>query len=283
MRKVKNKLPEELYDLALLEWKAKSYPAAETAIQACLAKGAQIRHHIRKKKLKEQARILYIEILFSQKKNSETIKSLLTRWIEAHSGENRSHSPLIHLLFSLCNRGMSHQNAISILKNITDKHRNNRKKYYAIFLALADLYYTNNEKKNAFDTYTQVLSITSNKHFKTSLQLRTISILLDQNNKTEAKKRLNQIVTSKDIDTRFYHRIASLLEKTDNVDQALSFAQKARTAYPASPLILDTLGTIFFRLERYNQATTLFEQALRLAPNDQIIKQNLAHAHRRNK
>jgi tetratricopeptide (TPR) repeat protein len=53
-----------------------------------------------------------------------------------------------------------------------------------------------------------------------------------------------------------------LAEKTNQPDQALSYAQKARELAPTSGDVADTLGRVYYRKGLYNQAIPLLKNAV---------------------
>ncbi|NNE07821.1 MAG: DUF1028 domain-containing protein [Gemmatimonadetes bacterium] len=60
-----------------------------------------------------------------------------------------------------------------------------------------------------------------------------------------------------------------------NLEGALEAAERASAAEPESFEILDTLGEVYFRLARYDDAVKVGEKALALSPDDEYLKSQL--------
>ncbi len=63
------------------------------------------------------------------------------------------------------------------------------------------------------------------------------------------------------------------------LDEALDLAIRAREASPDSPLIRDTLGWTYFRLERYDDAIRELELSVSLGANDAVVLEHLGDAY----
>ena len=67
----------------------------------------------------------------------------------------------------------------------------------------------------------------------------------------------------------------SLVEKQTNLDEALELIQKALQLDPESGHITDSLGWVYYRLGRYEDAIAPMERAVELMPVDPIINDHL--------
>jgi Flp pilus assembly protein TadD len=67
----------------------------------------------------------------------------------------------------------------------------------------------------------------------------------------------------------------SLVEQKIKLDEALIMIQKAVLKRPESGYITDSLGWIYFRLEKYEQAVVPMERAIKLLPGDPIVNDHL--------
>ncbi len=67
----------------------------------------------------------------------------------------------------------------------------------------------------------------------------------------------------------------SLVEKRQNLDEALDMIQRAVAARPDSGYIVDSLGWILFRLGRYDEAVRHLETAVELMPVDPVVNDHL--------
>jgi len=71
----------------------------------------------------------------------------------------------------------------------------------------------------------------------------------------------------------------SMVEKQENLDEALQMIQDAVAAQPDDGYITDSLGWAYYRLGRYEEAVTNMERAAELMPTDPIINDHLGDAY----
>lgn len=64
-----------------------------------------------------------------------------------------------------------------------------------------------------------------------------------------------------------------------NLDRALGMIEKAVSGNPRDGYIVDSLGWAIYKLERYEEAVTILEEAVRLLPNDPEINDHLGDAY----
>ena len=67
----------------------------------------------------------------------------------------------------------------------------------------------------------------------------------------------------------------SLVERRENLDEALDMIERAVAAEPESGYITDSLGWALYRLGRYEEAVEPMERAVELLPRDPIINDHL--------
>ena len=67
----------------------------------------------------------------------------------------------------------------------------------------------------------------------------------------------------------------SLVERQENLDEALAMIQRAVTARPDSGYIVDSLGWVLYRLGRYQEAVGHMETAVELMPVDPVVNDHL--------
>lgn len=67
----------------------------------------------------------------------------------------------------------------------------------------------------------------------------------------------------------------SLVERGENLDEALEMIERAVAGEPSSGYILDSLAWALFRLGRYSEALPHMERAVELAPTDAILNDHL--------
>jgi predicted Zn-dependent protease len=73
----------------------------------------------------------------------------------------------------------------------------------------------------------------------------------------------------------------TLAEWGTRLDDALDYAERAVALEPDDPRIRDTLGWVYFRLERYQDALRELELAVEAGASDPVIFEHLAEVHRR--
>lgn len=67
----------------------------------------------------------------------------------------------------------------------------------------------------------------------------------------------------------------SLVEKQENLDEALNMIERAVASRPDSGYIVDSLGWVLFRLGRYDEAVSHMETAVELMPVDPVVNDHL--------
>ncbi len=70
-----------------------------------------------------------------------------------------------------------------------------------------------------------------------------------------------------------------LAEANTRLDEAEAMANRALAAEPKNPIYLDTLGWIYYRQGRYQQAVQLLEQAVQDAPQEPELRYHLGMAY----
>ncbi len=67
----------------------------------------------------------------------------------------------------------------------------------------------------------------------------------------------------------------SLVEKNENLDEALTMIKRAVAVKPRDGYILDSLGWVLYRMGRYGKAVGYMERATELEPTDAIVNDHL--------
>ncbi len=67
----------------------------------------------------------------------------------------------------------------------------------------------------------------------------------------------------------------SLVERHENLDEALEMIQRAVAAQPDSGYVVDSLGWVLFRLGRYDEAVEYMERAVELMAVDPVVNDHL--------
>jgi tetratricopeptide (TPR) repeat protein len=66
----------------------------------------------------------------------------------------------------------------------------------------------------------------------------------------------------------------ALADENRDLEEALLFAERAVALKPAGH-VLDTLGWVYYRLGRYEEALKAIEEASRLLPEDEVVFEHL--------
>lgn len=66
-----------------------------------------------------------------------------------------------------------------------------------------------------------------------------------------------------------------------NLDEALAMVKKAASLEPNDGYIVDSLGWIYYKMKRFNDAVDPLERAVQLLPSDPVINAHLGDAYRR--
>ena len=67
----------------------------------------------------------------------------------------------------------------------------------------------------------------------------------------------------------------SMVEKQENLDEALGMIERASKAEPDDGYITDSLGWVLYRLGRYDEAVKPMLRAVELTPDDPVINDHL--------
>lgn len=99
---------------------------------------------------------------------------------------------------------------------------------------------------------------------------------------TEYRKALEILPVSALVSVPAYNNLAYIYAEVEsNLDEALSLSQKAKQLAPGHPDVADTIGWIYYKMERYDEAATNLEDAIKGAPENPIIRYHLGAAYYR--
>ncbi len=70
-----------------------------------------------------------------------------------------------------------------------------------------------------------------------------------------------------------------LVEKGENLDEALSFARKAKEKLSDDPSVMDTLGWVYYKKGLYDNAINEFSDSLEKIPDNAIVHYHLGLAY----
>ena len=132
--------------------------------------------------------------------------------------------------------------------------------------------------------YKNIFTLTKDKKLHAKIEYQMSLIDFETNNKEKAFKNLKKITEKKVVYPPAYNLLAYIMAEkkvrpsTSDLKNALILANKALSFNNQSPDFLDTKGFILYKQKKYDSAIKIFEEALRLAPKNKIIKKHLNDA-----
>jgi tetratricopeptide (TPR) repeat protein len=145
------------------------------------------------------------------------------------------------------------------------------------YLALAGLY----ESLDRFQDAIDVLK-TMNETLKADPRVSfRLGILYDKTGQKELSvAMMKQVLTATPNDAQALNYLGyTYAEMGSNLEEALSYLKKAVALKPDDGFILDSLGWVFFKLKRYDDAIYQLERAVELSDNDATVIGHLADAY----
>ena len=163
--------------------------------------------------------------------------------------------------------------AIATLKKRLDADPRN----YDLHMRLAEAYRQKGDLGQAIDLWKKAAEIMPN-------QLQPVvarALALEQvNRRSEAAPLYEQILKSEPDNVVALNNYSFFLaDQGNNLDQALSFAQKARSKAPNDPMIADTLGFIYLKKNLPENAASIFSELTGKYPTVALFHVRLATAY----
>lgn len=163
--------------------------------------------------------------------------------------------------------------SIEVLKSLSKSHA----KYFIVHYALGGMLKRNDQNKGAIAAYSSAIdlaSLTNQDNWKMYFYRGIIHEELKDFTSMESDLRM-ALQQSPDQPEVLNFLGYSLVEQKIKLDEALIMIQKAVLKRPESGYITDSLGWIYFRLEKYEQAVVPMERAIKLLPGDPIVNDHL--------
>jgi predicted Zn-dependent protease len=98
-------------------------------------------------------------------------------------------------------------------------------------------------------------------------------------NTTQAIAQYRQILTIDQNNVYALNNLAYLLANSNQPDEALAFAQRAKELRPTVPQVEDTLGWVLVQKKIYNEGVRHLQSAADEQPNDPVIRYHLGIAY----
>lgn len=176
----------------------------------------------------------------------------------------------VYLKVKILEKQQDPQAAITLLKENIQKEESNSPLFYALLSSL----YTD-EKKHVLAISTledgiQVFPKNHQLHFE-------LGLLLEKNNRTD--EAIAQMATVLKLQPNHADALNfigySWADKNMNLKQALGYIQRAIELKPKNGFIIDSLGWVYYRMGRLNEAAEALRQAVSLQPDDPHIFDHL--------
>jgi tetratricopeptide (TPR) repeat protein len=148
--------------------------------------------------------------------------------------------------------------------------------------ALGDIYRAMERYPDAADAYTRALKTASSPDNKNNWQLYYARAVAEQqsDNWQAAEADLQMALKLSPDEPDVLNNLGySWVEKRENVAQALSMLEKARTLRPFDGYIVDSVGWAYYRLGKYDDAAKTLLNAVLLVPGDPTINEHLGDAY----
>lgn len=160
--------------------------------------------------------------------------------------------------------------AIALLQ---DAIKNNKNSSPDLYTLLASLYMEQGLFQDGYSTLDAALTV----HPNSTKVYFEYGLLLEKENKRElALQRMTSLLKIDPDHAEALNYIGyTWADMGINLEQALSYIQKAIELKPGNGYIRDSLGWVYFRMGKLNLATREVQKALQLEPNDPYIHEHL--------
>ena len=259
LRRLASDSPEYYFDVALLEWKMGEVHEAMRSVNRVLEKQADF----------VPARLLKVELLLALKKQAHAL-ALLKSWII----ETPRESLPLYTLLLLGRASVDEQALIKTLEGVRSSSPKNKR----VLCALADLYLKQDNQKQAVACFNEVLSLVTNPAMLSQLHYRLAHVYFSSGQLQRAERSLLSAIKQPEVHPGAYNLLAYVYATAGRrLDTALTLAGKALEIAPENPVYLDTKGFVLYKLGENQEARVLLQQALNVAPEDQVIQKHLSY------
>ncbi len=160
--------------------------------------------------------------------------------------------------------------AIALLQKTINNHKNSSPELYTL---LASLYMEQGLFQDGYSTLDAALGV----HPNNTKVFFEYGLLLEKENKRELA--LQRMTSLLEIDPDHAEALNYIgytwADMGINLEEALSFIQKAIKLKPGNGYIRDSLGWVYFRMGKLNLATLEIKKALEMEPSDPYIHEHL--------
>lgn len=254
LERINAKTADYYYDLALLHFQNKDNKNAMKNLEQALRINSTMQNAI----------LLKLKVLIAQKSLPKVVQ-FTQQLIEQHP----SNIQILHIYQLLKNMG------VPITQLIQAGMATLKKKPSTLLLAaVADLCIEAKDLPNAEKLYGSIMKQSKNALVKARAQYQICYLLFQCGKDTELEQKLVAALGSDAVDPGIYNLLAYHYgTHNKNLDQALSYIEKALVTKPMHAPFLDTKAYVLVKLGKKEDAHAVLEMAHRQAPNDKIIQQ----------
>ena len=174
---------------------------------------------------------------------------------------------------STLNRAGKPDAAIEVLEQLAISYPN----LSSIFSSIGDLYRQVKNYENAIESYTRALDLTANGDQSKWYLYFVRGISHERLNQWKrAETNFRAALEIQPDEPRVLNYLGySLVEKQINLEEALDMIERAVAARPNNGYMVDSLGWVLYRLNRFEESVKHMERAVELEPTDPIINDHL--------
>ncbi|MGR3570300.1 tetratricopeptide repeat protein [Brevirhabdus sp.] len=163
--------------------------------------------------------------------------------------------------------------AIEVLQQLAKSHP----EVEAVFVTLGDMLRRMGRHKDATDAYDKAIALIDKPSESDWVVYYTRGITLERQERwQDAEADFRQALKLRPDQPLVLNYLGySFVEKGKNLDEALKMIERAVAERPDDGYITDSLGWVFYRLGRYQEAVAPMERAVELMPVDPVINDHL--------
>ena len=259
LRKMNGSTPEHFFDTALIAWKARRFEDALKNINVVLEKNEHF----------PRAKLLKVEILLAMQ-NKPEVEAFVRSWIQKPDDSEAA----VQVIHVLAKGHLEPATVISILEEGVRVHTTLQR-----VTMLADTYAEQGMVEKAIEQYQTVFKFikADNELLKSKLYFQMGHLYFAHQQWKQAEAMLKKAITTKAVSPAAYNLLAYYYAEHEpsKLTTALQYVEKALQQETASASFLDTKGYILYKQGKRDAAREQFETALRVAPDDHLIKEHL--------
>ena len=263
---IKPENPMAYYQMGLLKSALKNYDIAIDYFNTAYAKNHKL--------LDVFAQIIKNYVI---KKEFNTAHELCKKQIKVYADQK----PFIAVVHNIEAAIFLAQNQIEKAKDSLSKAISVSPNYLAPYGTLARLFLAEKNKEKAIEQYKKIID----KNPRLPVPHMMLGTIYDSNK--EFEKAANHYRKALEINPEFapaannlaYH----LVQRTKQIDEALTLARIAKEKLPEDPGVMDTLGMVYYKKGLYGNAVNEFLDSLKKIPDNPVVTYHLGLAYHKKK